>query len=294
MKDRQGEQSPPQTRIPFISVTLHCVSMTVIVLMRSSFGFVYLRPKSIFFAFSWAFVLFSIYAWYEKPVWVEYRIMCVYGLAVITLYFLHLLIAFFRELYRGGEHDHDSGTPHTIRLLQMLGRTPTPLFEKNWHIWVEPVFVLFSGLTLRLVFGEQHLSFWLVIVAPCLLFKEALNYWFQIRQKKRHTDSRGDAEDLFGDVPTAPAAEAPKPVGKAKVKRARASASTAADEIQDRHFEQVLRLMAPYTLDDAELNYRKLIKQYHPDPKQEVDPENSAVSAELNDAIAHFRARLGA
>ena len=293
MKDRQVDQSPPQMRIPFISAALHCVSMTVIVLLRSSFGFSYLRPKSVFFAFSWAFVLFSIYAWYEKPVLAEYRIMCLYGLSAIAFYWVHFLIAFFRELYSEGTHDNVSGTPHTIRLLRMLGRTPTPLFEKNWHIWAEPLFVLFGGLTLRFVFGEQHLSTWLVVVAPCLSFKEALNYWFQLRQRKRHRDSRDDAEDIFDDVPTGPAVEAPKAVGKAKVKRARASGNSAADEIKDRHFEKVLRLIAPYTLDDAEQNYRKLIKQHHPDPKQEVDPENSAVSAELNDAIAHFRVKLG-
>ena len=292
MKDRQVEQSPPQMRIPFVSAALHCVSMTVIVLLRSSFGFVYLRPKSVFFAFSWAFALFFIYAWYEKAVWAEYRILCLYGVVAVSLYFVHLLTAFFRELYRGGEHDHDSGTPHTIRLLRVFGRTPTPLFEMNWHLWVEPLVVLFSGLALRFVFGEHHLAIWLMAVAPCLSLKEALNYWFQIRQKKGHIDARSDAKDIFEDVPSGPKVEPPKPVGKQKVRRPRASESSASEEIKERQFEQVLRLLRPYSLEDAEQNYRKLIKQYHPDPNQ-AEPENTVLSAELNEAIAYFRAKLG-
>lgn len=291
MKDRQVEQSPPQMRVPIVSAVLHCVSMTVIVFLRSSFGFVYLRPKSVFFAFSWAFVLFFIYAWNEKHIWAEYSVMSLYGLAAVTLYFVHLLTAFFRELYRGGAHDNDSGTPHTIRALRIFGKPITPLFEKNWHIWAEPVFVLLSGLMLRFIFGEKHLSTWLMAVAPCLSFKEALNYWFQIRQKKRHRDSRDDAEDIFDDEPSAPTVEAPKPVGKVKVKRARASGNSADDEIKQRQFAQVLRLMPPYTLEDAEQNYRKLIKEFHPDSNQS-EPANTPLAAELNDAIEFFRQRL--
>lgn len=290
MKDRQVEQSPPQMRIPIVSAVLHCVSMTVIVFLRSAFGFVYLRPKSVFFAFSWAFVLFFIYAWHEKQVWAGYSIVCLYGMAAVALYFIHLLTAFFRELYRGGEHDHDSGTPHTLRLLRMFGRPVTPLFEKNWHIWAEPLLVLLAGLMLRFVAGERHLSTWFFVVAPCLCFKESLNYWFQIRQKKRHMDSRDDAGDIFDDTPATPTAEAPKGIGKEKVKRARASTIAAADEVKERQSAQILRLTPPFNLDDAELNYRKLIKQCHPDANEET-VENTALAAELNEAIEFFRGR---
>ncbi len=291
MKDRQIEQSPPQLRIPFLSAFLHCVSMTVIVFLRSSFGFAYLRPKAVFFVFSWAFGLFCFYAWHEQAVWSSWWLTCFYGAAAIGLYLLHLLIAFFRELYRKGMHDHDSGTPHFLRILRLKAKPRGPLFEMNWVLWVEPSFVLLAGLVLRFVFAEGHLSTWFMLVSPCLCFKEALNFWFQLRQKKRHGDAGEDAVDIFDESPNKPAVEAPKAVGKEKVRRARASANSAADELKDRQFAQVLRLMPPYTLEEAETNYRRLIKEVHPDPNQ-ATPENNALAAELNEAIAYFRHRL--
>ncbi|MCW0219391.1 MAG: hypothetical protein OJI67_13785 [Prosthecobacter sp.] len=266
--------------------------MTVLVFLRSSFGYSYLRPKSVFFAFSWAFVLFFVYARYEKEVWAEYGLMCLYGAAAVALYLIHLLTAFFRELFRDGTHDHDSGTPHTLRLLRALGRPGTARFEMLWHIWVEPAFVFFAGLFLGVIVKERHLSYWLVLTAPCLSVKEVLNYWFQVRQKKRHQDSRDDAEDIFDDQPTTSATEAPKPVGKAKIKRARASRTSAANEIKERQFAQILRLMPPYQLDEAEQNYKKLIKQAHPDPNQDLNSDEG-LAAQLNEAIAFFRNTLG-
>lgn len=148
MKDRQIQQIPLQMRVPFVSAVLHCISMTGIVFLRSSFGYSYLRPRSVFFAFAWAFILFFIYAWKEKGVWQEYRLMCFYGATAIALYLTHLLIAFFRELFRGGSHDNDSGTPHTFRILKIMGKPRTPHFEMKWHIWVQPILVFLAGLFL--------------------------------------------------------------------------------------------------------------------------------------------------
>lgn len=292
MKDRQIQQSPLQMRVPFVSAALHCISMTVIVFLRSSFGYSYLRPKSVFFAFAWAFVLFFIYAWKEKDVWQEYRLMCLYGAAAIFLYLTHMIRAFFGELFRGGAHDNDSGTPHTLRVLRMLGRPCTPQFEMKWHIWVEPIFVFLTGLFLGVVVKERHLSYWLVLIAPCLSVKESLNYWFQVRQKKRHKDSRDDAEDIFDDEPTTTATDAPKPIGKAKIRRARASTQSAAHEITERQHAQVLGLMPPYRLDEAERNYEKLIKQAHPNPNEGLDSDEG-LAAQLNEAISFFRRTHG-
>lgn len=291
MKDRQVEQSPAQSRIPVVSAVLHCVSMTVIVFLRSSFGFGFLRPRSIFFAFAWAIILFSIYAWNEPTVWRQFWALCLFGLAAATLYFIHFFTAFFREIYREGAHDNDSGKPHSLRILGFLGRQASPKLQKNWHIWGEPLLVLVAGLLLR-IFGEHYLSAWLILCAPCLCLKEALNHWFQIRQKKRHRDSRDDAEDIFEDAEPPKTTEAPKPVGKDKVKRPRASSLPAEEEIRERQFAQVLRLMPPYRLTEAEQNYRELIKRHHPDPSHET-PESNAMSAELNDAITFFRKKLG-
>lgn len=293
MKDRQVPSKPPQLRIPILSAVLHCVSMTVIVFLRSSFGYAYLSPKSVFFAFSWAFTLFCLYAWHEPGAWPRYWLLCVSGLAAIALYVAHLVTAFGRELYRSGEHDHDSGTPHALRLLRRAGKGTSAAFQRNWHVWSEPGMILLAGLALRYIAGERHLSMWLLVVAPCFWLKEVLNVWFQLRQLKRHEDSREDAEDIFEDaVSAAPVAAAPKPAGKEKIRRARAGSQSAADELAERRFAQVLRLMPPFTLEEAERNYRKLVKERHPDASENGEGSEAA-TAELNEAIAWFRAKAG-
>lgn len=83
---------------------------------------------------------------------------------------------------------------------------------------------------------------------------------------------------------------APKPAGKEKVRWARAGGQSAADELVERRFAQVLRLMPPFTLEEAERNYRKLVKEHHPDTA-DGGAENGAAAAELHQAIAWFRAR---
>jgi hypothetical protein len=197
--------------------------MTALVYLRSSFGFVYLRPKSVFFTFSWAFGLFAVYAWNEPEVWREYRAVCFFGIGAVALYCVHLLISFVRELYHTGEHDHYSGTSHPLRLMRRAGWVPS-LFEMNVHLWAEPAAVLIVALALRLIFDEQHLSTWLVFAAFCLWCKEAFNYWHHLRQRKRQGDILGDA----GDTVEAPASdsalvEPPKPTRKDRVKRQRSS-----------------------------------------------------------------------
>ena len=100
MKDRQVPHTPAPPRIPFVSAVLHCVSMSVVVFLRSGFGYAYLRPRSIFFASSYAFGLFLIYAWNEPGVWEKTAEIRYYGLSVVGLYVLHLIAAFFGEFLR--------------------------------------------------------------------------------------------------------------------------------------------------------------------------------------------------
>jgi hypothetical protein len=102
MKDRQMPLDGGEPRILVLSAALHCAAMTVLVFLRSSFGFVFLRPKSVFFAISWAFVLFVIYAWCEPDVWAAYRSVCLFGVAAMLLYWTHLVQAFARELGEQG------------------------------------------------------------------------------------------------------------------------------------------------------------------------------------------------
>lgn len=224
MKDRQIEQASGQARIPIVSAVLHCVSMTALVYLRSSFGFIYLRPKSVFFAFSWAFGLFAVYAWLQPEVWRDYRAALLFGLGAILLYSLHLLISFMRELHRTGEHDHYSGTSHALR---WMGKTPGASAEMNLHLWWEPGVLLFAAVVLRLSLGERRLSGWLVLVAFSLCTKELLNYWYHLRHRKRQEDIFGDAGDTVEpSSPNSVAPTPPKATRKAGVKRPRKNADS--------------------------------------------------------------------
>src|SRR5450432_259604 len=115
MRNIHTERASPG-RIPVLSPTVHCVAMTALVYLRTSFGYAVLRPKSIFFAFSWAFCLFAYIAWNEPALWSDYRAVWIFGFGAVALYWLHFLIAISRELYRVGEHDHYSGESHLLRL----------------------------------------------------------------------------------------------------------------------------------------------------------------------------------
>lgn len=182
--------------IPVFSPALHCISMPAIVFLRTSFGYRYLAPKSVFFAFSWAFALFTIYAWNEAEVWGEYRITCIFGVTAIGLYWLHLAIAVVRELRETGRHDRDSGTSHILRLMppDQSWRTVA-----NLHLWAEPGAVLLAAALLYFFLKERHLSAWLLFTGICFWCKEAVNFWISLRYWKRHKDMLDDAEDM-GEV----------------------------------------------------------------------------------------------
>lgn len=222
MRDKQVPTPSGQPSIPVVSALLHCVSMTALVYLRSSFGFVYLRPKSIFVAFSWAFALFTVYAWNEPQAWRQYRLVCLFGLGSAALYWIHLLAAFVRELNRKGEHDQYSGKSHLVRMMGWVGKEPTSLFEMDLHLWAEPGAILFFAAVVRWIFGEPHLSSWLFFAAFCLWLKEALNYWHHLRQRKRQEDIFSETEDsVEPPTPNIPNAEPPKATRSPRVKRPR-------------------------------------------------------------------------
>lgn len=208
MKDRQVESTPAQLRIPFLSAALHLVSMTAIVFLRYSFGYAYLRPKAVFFAFSWAFSLFSIFAWQEKTVWASNRALCIFGMAAVLLYWSHLTVSYVRELCGTGKHDNDSGTPIPFGLPFLRLQDPGPEAFLKWKMLAEPAIILVAASVLYLT-GERPLSKWLVFAGVSLAIKEYLNLWFVLRQKKRQKDSFEDAaetlevEDLNSALPHA-------------------------------------------------------------------------------------------
>jgi hypothetical protein len=195
MKDRQVEHSAPQQRIPIVSAVLHCVTMSAAVYLRSGFGYAYLGPKSIFLSGSWAFLLFTIFAWNEPRMWQRFAGLCLFGIVACALYTFHLVRAFGSELRGTAKHDNYSGTPHLIRILNSAG-VQLPLEARAlWTIWAEPALMLLAALLARWPLGSETLSAWLLLVAPCLWLKEALNHWLQLRQRKRQSDAMEDAED---------------------------------------------------------------------------------------------------
>lgn len=210
MKDIHGERATPG-RIPIISPTLHIVAMSALVFLRTSFGFTLFRPRSIFFALSFATAVSSYIAWNEPAIWREFMSLCIYAMLAVVLYWLHFTITLFRELYRSGERDDYSGTSHVLRILGMLQQL-TSTIELNVQLWIEPAIVLIASLLFRHAFHESHLSGWLLFVTPCMFCKELMNHWAAIRREKIAGDitaeaaERGDALSDERATPEAPRA----------------------------------------------------------------------------------------
>jgi hypothetical protein len=285
MKDKQGEPASPQARIPVISDILHFVAMTVVVYLRSSFGFSYLRSKAVFIAFSWAVVLFTVYSWLEPGRWQQFGSLCIFGMGAVVLYQVHLIPALRRETKRQGEHDSYSGTSHLIRWIPPASNKDSAEREMNIHLWAEPGLVLILAFIFRLT-GIKLLSSWLFLAAICLFLKELQNYWSELRKEKVHSDMVGDIPKSVKDSGTSNI-PAPKATRTAPVKRQR----TTVPAEQERH-ALTLRLIPPYSLEQANTNFKSLIKLAHSDVNQEL-PEGSTTAAELNKAVEYFREKLG-
>ena len=290
MKDVQMPRDGGEQRIPFLSPLSHCCAMTVLVFLRSSFGFNYLRPRSIFFALSWAFSLFAIYAWNEPEVWGAYRRVCIFGIAAMALYWTHLALAFANEWTKNWRHDRHTGNSHILQILRLAGVQNAGRLEGDTHLWAEPALVLAIAVALRFGWREQPLSKWLVYAAGFLWCKEAINRWFGLRYNKKQKDILDDAAATVEPM-APPMDQGPvKATRKERVKRTRNTAD--ADETaRERHFAEILRLRVPYTLEGAEENYRTLIRLEHPDATGDDSAEGNTRAAELNEAIEYFRNR---
>ena len=289
MKDRQTNSQGPQYSIPLLSPLLHFLAMPAIVYLRSGFGFSFLSSKIIFLSFAWAQVLFFIYAWYEPDVWAKFWAVAAFGVGAVALYAAHLFTAFSREVKRTGRHDFYSGTSHILKMPGFSQLQGGSGFETVVHLWLEPLVIVIAATLLSVFAAELVLSRWLLLVAASLWLKEFINYWYHIRHDKKEQDIFTDAEEKMGRH-KGPEAPLPKAAGrKARVKRPSGNSGQNGDE---QRFAEVLRLMPPYDLEQAEKNYRALIKEHHPDPKSSSG-EEGAKAAELNDAIEFFRSLLG-
>jgi len=194
MKDAQVDQSGQFARIPFLSTALHCGAMTVLVFLRSSFGYLYLRPRSLLFGAGWTVILFTIYAANTPSVWRQYGAVCLFGVVATLFYASHLAFSMWQQTRDQGEHDQYSGTSHLSRLLKK-GGSETSKFEFHLHLWGEALLVVIVATMLRTA-GVSRLPTWLAFAAFCLFGAELTNYWLTIRRKKRQADMFADAEEV--------------------------------------------------------------------------------------------------
>ncbi len=121
MKDRQPDLVSQPGYIPVIGQLLHWLAMPAAVCLRSSFGYLFLRPRSIFLSFSLAFTLLFIVAWNEPGLWRNYAGVCSFALAVSWLYVFHLVAAVSKQINESAEHDLYSGVSHALRIVRALG-----------------------------------------------------------------------------------------------------------------------------------------------------------------------------
>ncbi len=220
--------------------------------------------------------------------WWRYWAVCIFGIGAVLLYWFHLFMAFTRELYRRGEHDHYSGTSHLLRFARLFGISGSHL-EINVHLWAEPCLIAAAGVMLRTIARERHLLSWFFVTAICLSIKEAFNYWYHLRLGKRQGDMFDDTGETIDPAKAAPDQPTPKASRTEKKKRPR-NIFTTEEGAEERRFAEILRILPPYSLEDAESNYHRLIKLDHPD-KNPDSLGSTTRAAELNEAMEFFRKR---
>jgi len=221
MKDRQSDVSGQQAHIPFISPLLHWLAMPGVVCLRSSFGYLYLRPKSVFLACSFTLTVFFVIAWNEPAIWESFAIPLTFAFAASCLYVLHLAAAVITQASKTAEHDTYSGRSHLMRAALIFSPEANERFEMHLHIWLEPAILLIAAIIVKFWSGQAMLPVWLAVIALSLSAKEIRNYWSEIRKQKRKTDMLGDTEDDAEDLSDRPEVEAPKATRKPKQKHTR-------------------------------------------------------------------------
>lgn len=291
MKDRQTLSAGARPSVPFVSPFLHWLAMPAIVFLRSGFGFSFLRSKLVFLSFAWACILYLIYSRLEPGAWKRNWALASFGGGAALLYIVHLFWAFTSEAMKIARHDFHSGTSHLLRIPGLAEYLENGRLGIAVQMWVEPVLVLVAAIILSVVMGEHRLSLWLPWVAAGMWLKEFINYWYEVRWEKKQGDIMEDAEER---MPGAGASTVPLPQAAGRKPRTKrppqAAAGISGNPARELRFAEVLRLMPPFDLQQAERNYRELMKAYHPDKAEEGGPYPGK-AAELNEAIEFFRNR---
>ena len=288
MKDKQLSRKPESSSIPLISPLLHIITVPVIVLLRRDFGYLFLRPKSIFLSLIWAFGLFAVYSCFEPERWQRGAWLFWFLAASASLYLVHLGYATYSQL---GKARHDQFSGVSWLLVPSIG-------EKRTVLFVEPAAVIGIGAIVGGLFDAYLISAFLVRAGGALFFKELINQWASLRKTKQQSDAIDDAEETMGTVGESkgatnrPIPSVKKTSRKSRVRRPRATSEKRDDSASEK-YAAILRMMPPYTLEQANENYRTLVKQLHPDGEGESSTENQVALSELTQARDFFREWFG-
>lgn len=262
MKDRQIRSDSAGAAIPLLSPILHVFTMPAIVLLRRNFGYLYLRPKSVFLSLCWAFGLFAVYSWYVPARWKGNAGLCWFSALAAIFYVVHLIRSVISQ-FNTAPHDQFSGKSW----LSASGMKPTFI-----AVWMEPIALLLGAIFSRSYLPGDPLGKYLLFAGGSLWLKESINHWASLRKTKRQVDVTEDADETMekildsGQAPGTPDFDgATRTTRKPRTRRERVSTQTTGD--LETH-ASILRMLAPYTLDQAEKNFRLLAKQQHPDNSQ--------------------------
>lgn len=276
MKDSQAKADVPGS-IPILSPLLHHFSMPLLVFLRHSFGYAFLRSKSIFLSSIFACCLLSYIVWNEPALKSRFASLSCFLLTASALYMFHLLLSLSKNAGGRGEHDQDAGSSH---LLSFLGSSPSQKSHFLVHCLAEPaIFIL-----LAVILPQSPLTTYFVFAGIALAWKELIRSWLSIRTKKRLQDSIGDAkaniETTVGDKPT-------DLVSKGRSEREKLTRRYDSEETEEYIYAEILRLIPPYSLPQAELNFAALLSD-----EEQKTPVNDDRIDRLNTAIGYFRGKM--
>lgn len=284
MKDKQIIRKAETSSIPLVSPLLHVASMPVLVFLRFDFGYLFLRPKSIFLACIWAVALFSIYSWHDSGRWQANRLICWFVVVSSLLYLGHIARSIFAQW---GQAPHDQFSGKSV--FSFLKLPVSILF-----FWAEPLLVwLLAGVFETLQKGNS-LSDFLAVSALAMFCKEGINRWFHVRKLKQQLDATSDAEETMTAVsseresPRHDSEPSRKSSRKARRTRKRSTENREPSDSDLETHATVLRMIPPYSLEQAETNFRVLVKEFHPDESRQ-NPENNARLLALTEARGFFR-----
>jgi hypothetical protein len=288
MKDRQTTTAAAQASVPLLSPVLHWLAMPALVYLRSGFGYSFLRPKLIFIVSAYGSALFTIYAYLGKGAWERYWAVACYVAGASSLYLFHFIYCVLREARSKAEHDAYAGTSHLFRIPSFAKSSNNEGLITKLYLWGEPLLVLFVATTLRVMLNEQRLSIWLLLVVGAMWGKALINYWYGIRSAKRREDIMEDAQE--GMPEQSGYQDTPLPsAGGRKPKSQRPPNVAAVPSAKELRYAEILRLMPPYDLEQAEKNYRALSETHQP----HSGTATTEKSAQLIEALEYFRRAQG-